>query len=94
MIEGTEAEYPSDAESTKDTPYVALTGEPWAIFCKYFCENQLCYNGNHTLYVRYPGSIMPLLVVHHPSQEFGSKHKVKDKYLYKIFVIFLSVELD
>ena len=36
MIAGTEAEYRSDAGSTKDTPYHALRGELWGIFCEYF----------------------------------------------------------
>ena len=36
MIDGTQAEYQSDAGSTKDTPYLALTGELWGVFCKYF----------------------------------------------------------
>ena len=32
MIAGIEAEYQSDIESTKDTPYPALTGELWDVF--------------------------------------------------------------
>ena len=39
MIVGIEAEYQSDAESTKDTPYLALTGELWGVFCEYLWEN-------------------------------------------------------
>ena len=35
MITGTEAEYQSNARSTKDTPYLALTGELWGIVCEY-----------------------------------------------------------
>ena len=33
MITGTEAEYQSDAGSTNDTPYLALTGTLWDVFC-------------------------------------------------------------
>ena len=35
MIIGTEAEYQSDAESTKDTPYLALKGGVLDAFCEY-----------------------------------------------------------
>ena len=45
MIVGTEAEYQSDAGFTNDTPYLALTGELWGIFCEYLWENWLCYSG-------------------------------------------------
>ena len=41
MITGTGAEYQSDAGSTKDTPYLALTGELWGVFCEYLPQ----YNG-------------------------------------------------
>ena len=30
--------YRSDFELTKDTPYLALTGELWSVFCEYFGE--------------------------------------------------------
>ena len=45
MIIEIEAEYQSDAGTTKDTPYLALTGELWGVFCEYLRENQLRYNG-------------------------------------------------
>ena len=45
MIAGTQAEYQSDAGSTKDTPYLALTAELWGAFCEYFWENWPCYYG-------------------------------------------------
>ena len=32
MIAETETEYQSHAESTKDTPYLARTGELWSVF--------------------------------------------------------------
>ena len=41
----TEAEYQPDAGSTKYTPYLALTGEPWGVFCEYLLENWPRYNG-------------------------------------------------
>ena len=44
MNTGTEAEYQSDAGSTKDMPYLDLTGELWGVFCEYLWENS-CYNG-------------------------------------------------
>ena len=45
MIIEIEAEYQSDAGTTKDTPYLALTGELWGVFCEYLRENQPRYNG-------------------------------------------------
>ena len=44
------AEYQSYAESTKDTPYLALTGEIWGVFCEYLWENWLLYNDPTLLY--------------------------------------------
>ena len=41
----TAAEYISDIELTKDTPYLALAGELWGISCKHLGENWLRYNG-------------------------------------------------
>ena len=43
-ITGTGAEYQSDAGSTKDTPYLALTGELWGVFCENLWENWSRYN--------------------------------------------------
>ena len=34
MLHKCEAEYQSDAGSTKDTPYLTLTGELWSVFCE------------------------------------------------------------
>ena len=34
IIAGTETEYQSEAEPSKDTPYLALTGELWVSFVK------------------------------------------------------------
>ena len=42
---GTEAEYESDAESKKYTPYLALMGELWGVFCEYLWGNWPSYNG-------------------------------------------------
>ena len=39
MIAWTQAEYQSDVGSTKDTSYLALTGELWGVLCEYFLEN-------------------------------------------------------
>ena len=41
MIEGTHAEYQSDAGYT---PYLALTGELWGVFYEYLWENWPHYN--------------------------------------------------
>ena len=41
---GTEVVYKSEFESTKDTPYLALTGELWGVYCEEFEENWPCYN--------------------------------------------------
>ena len=40
----------SDAGSTKDTPYLALTGELWSVFYEYLWENWPCYNGTALCY--------------------------------------------
>ena len=48
MFAGTQAEYQSDAGSTKHTPYLTLTGEIWGVFCGYFFwggGNWQRYNG-------------------------------------------------
>ena len=50
IITETEAEYQSDAGSTKDTPCLALTGELWGVFCEYLWENWPRYNGT-ALYI-------------------------------------------
>ena len=44
-------EYKYEIESTKDTPYLALKGEPWCVFCEKFGENPPHYNGT-TLYIK------------------------------------------
>ena len=45
IITETEAEYRSDAAPTKDTPYLALKGELWGVFCEYLWENWPRYHG-------------------------------------------------
>ena len=32
-------------ELTKDTPYLALSGEQWSVFYEYFNRNWSCYKG-------------------------------------------------
>ena len=49
MITGIVAEYQSEAESTKDTPYLAQSGELWGVFCEYLWENWPRYSST-TLY--------------------------------------------
>ena len=41
----TEAKYASEVIFSKDTPYIALMGELWSIFCEALSENWLRYNG-------------------------------------------------
>ena len=38
-------------ELTKDTPYLALSGEIWSVFYEYFNRNWSCYKG-FLLYMR------------------------------------------
>ena len=46
MIRGIEA----DAGSTNNTPYLALTGELWGVFCEYLWEMWPRYNGTALYY--------------------------------------------
>ena len=39
-------------ELTKDTPYLALSGELWSVFYEYFNRNWSCYKG-FLLYIRH-----------------------------------------
>ena len=61
MIAGIQAEYQSDVGCTKDTTYLALTGELWDVFCEYFWENWQRYNST-TLYFHIP---LPLTLESH-----------------------------
>ena len=45
------AESESDTRITTDTPYLALTGELWAVYCKDMGENWPRYNGTALYYV-------------------------------------------
>ena len=40
-----ETKYQSEAKPTKDTPYLALTGELKGVYCEYFGENLPRHNG-------------------------------------------------
>ena len=55
------AEYLSDARSTKDTPYLALTGELWGVFGEYLWKNWPCYNDTALLFFLPP----PTPATHH-----------------------------
>ena len=46
----TEAEYKSEFESTKDTPYLALTSDLWGVFNEDFEEIRTRYNGTALFY--------------------------------------------
>ena len=54
MIIEIDAEYHSDAGSTKHTPYLALAGELWGVCCDYLWENWPRYDGT-ALYIIYTG---------------------------------------
>ena len=41
----TMAERKSNIRLTKDTPYLALMGKLWGVFCEDLGENWRCYNG-------------------------------------------------
>ena len=47
---------------TKDTPYPALTGEIWVVYCEDFWENWSCYKGT-TLYISIHGLSVGLVYV-------------------------------
>ena len=70
MVAETQAEYQSDAGSTNDTPYLALMGEIWVVFCEYCWENFPCYNGTALYHVpwthipEYPASIRGNIALH------------------------------
>ena len=49
-------------ELTKDTPYLALSGELWSVFCEYFNRNWPCYKG-FLLYMEPHFSPSPCVVV-------------------------------
>ena len=51
MIAGIQAEYQSNARSTKDTPYLTLLGELWDVFCEYFLEDWPRYNGTTCIFI-------------------------------------------
>ena len=48
-------------ELTKDTPYLALSGELWSVFYEYFDRNWSCYKG-FLLYVALGGDELRLLM--------------------------------
>ena len=49
MIAGTQKEYQSDAGFTKDTPYLALTGELWGVFVNIFEKLHDDIDEKHTI---------------------------------------------
>ena len=50
-------------ELTKDTPYLALSGELWSVFYEYFYRNWSCYKG-FLLYFFFIFSIDPVTLVY------------------------------
>ena len=58
-------------ELTKDTPYLALSGELSSVFCEYFNRNWLCYKG-FLLYVECSVPVtaaMPSIISHHNTKD-------------------------
>ena len=53
----TEAEYKSECQMINYTPYLALTGELWTVFCEDSGENWLRYNGTALYVCGVPGSL-------------------------------------
>ena len=45
-----QAEYKSEFETTKDSPYLTLTGQLWGVFCEDFQEYWLRHNGTVLYY--------------------------------------------
>ena len=45
-------------ELTKDTPYLALSGELWSVFYEYFNRNWPCYKGFLLYHYNYPPATM------------------------------------
>ena len=57
-------------ELTKDTPYLALSGELWSVFYEYFNRNWSCYKGFLLYIAIYAVShavdvLLPLLIIYH-----------------------------
>ena len=48
---GIESDYQSDSGFPNDTPYLALAGELWDVFCEYLWENWPRYSGTALWYV-------------------------------------------
>ena len=57
----TETEHESEVILMKDTPYLALTGKLWGVFCEDLGENQPCYNGT-AVYFRDAGEKCPTII--------------------------------
>ena len=47
------AERKSDFKHTPDTPYLALTGELWGVYCEDLGENWPRYNGTELYFVNW-----------------------------------------
>ena len=54
----TNAGYLSDPGSTKDTPYLALAGELWGVFCEYLGEKWPRYNGTALYMCQWIASVL------------------------------------
>ena len=52
-------------ELTKDTPYLALSGELWSVFYEYFNINWPCYKGFILYYRKYDELLHPVWVHNH-----------------------------
>ena len=59
-------------ELTKDTPYLALSGELWSVFYEYFNRNWPCYKG-FLLYITAYGPAWIIYAVIDPPHIFISE---------------------
>ena len=72
-------------ELTKDTPYLALSGELWSVFYEYFTRNWPCYKG-FLLYIApvrtllYNGAWLYLRSVHVNDRRDKSKYLLYFEY--------------
>ena len=56
----TESEYKWEFKATKETPYLALMGKLWGVFCDDLGENWPYHNGTALYKAVFPGMGFPL----------------------------------
>ena len=58
-----ETEHQSAAEYTKNTPYIALTGELWGVFCEHFDMTDRVITAQHCMYITLGDSYITTVIV-------------------------------